>query len=131
MRASLGPTGDSRGSEDQNHKLPASVAVLVFTEGRKERAENVLHAGESLCGLLPMSLKKLNLEETQAQRDRTLNVAFDCGLCIHLRPQNGGTSFLAESPDWNAEDGMWRGGGFIVTRVLETSTKEERGMVNA
>lgn len=62
-----------------------------WTKKRKGQ-KMLLHAWESLCGPLPMSLKKLHLEGTQTQRDRTLNAAFHCGFCIHLHPQSGGTS---------------------------------------
>lgn len=74
-----------------------------------ERAESVLHARESLCGLLPSSLKKLHLEETQTQRGRTWKERWS--LHRHMRPwdfhKSGKRDHECQKQSWQRISNRW------------------------
>lgn len=84
-------------------------------------AESVLHAWESLYGLLPMSLKKAAFGRNSDAASQNMK------RCLSLQLLHPSTN----SERWNTvlPSHTWRSGGF--TRILESSTKVEGGIKSA
>lgn len=125
------PSSEWRGHEDPAERAGAlrtrntrfQWALLCWSSlnQENEKAENVLHARESLCGLLPASLKscipkKLRCSPTDYS---ILPFAAASASISILRTVE---RHVSESPGRTV-------GRFIATRFVETSAKGKRGIV--